>query len=191
MGTNITGILYECSIFVGIFRTNYEHFSNVQVITFLECSNLMSYECSILIGMSCTKNKHSCNLQVWTFLKCSDHINIKSGSFLFHENWTITKWFHCTDNFQCPDKIQNQNDSLSIQLWKFYEHSHLNIHTIFILNYWVIIFECSTKHSWNVPWMLPCPLGFINLVFRLCIRYALVQMFSRDRHRQRMYRPLY
>ena len=43
---------------VGIFWTNYEHFSNVQVLTFLECSYLMSYECSILIGMSCTKNEH-------------------------------------------------------------------------------------------------------------------------------------
>ena len=57
-------MLYECSILVGIFRTNYEHFRNVQALTFLECSYLMSYECSILIGMSCTKNEHSCNLQV-------------------------------------------------------------------------------------------------------------------------------
>ena len=58
------------------------------------------------------------------------------------------------------DKFQNPDDSFSIQLWTFYEHSHLNIHTIFILNYERIIFECSPKHSWNVTWMLLCPLGW-------------------------------
>ena len=77
----------------------------------------------------------------------------------FYENWTVAKCFHCTDNFQCSEKDQNPNDSFSIQLWTFYEHSHLNIHTIFILNYEGIIFECSPKHSRNVPWMLPCTLG--------------------------------
>ena len=64
VGTNITLMLYECSILVGIFLTNYEHFSNVQVLIFLGCSHLMSYECSILIGMSRTKNECTCNLQV-------------------------------------------------------------------------------------------------------------------------------
>ena len=93
------------------------------------------------------------NVQIWPY------INIKLRYFLFHKHWTVTNCFHCTDNFQCSDKIQNPNDSFSIQLWTFYEHSHLNIHTIFILNYWWIIFECSPKHFWNVPWMLPCPLG--------------------------------
>ena len=85
------------------------------------------------------------------------------------KTWTVTKCFHCTDNFQCSDKIQNPDDSFSIQLWTFYEHSHLNIHSIFILNYKRIIFECSPKHSWNVPWMLPCPLGPISprLLFSL------------------------
>ena len=150
-------MLYECSILVGIFWTNYEHFSNVHVLTFLECSYLMSYECSILIGMSCTKNEHSWNVQIW---HC---INIKLRYFLFHEIWTVTKCFHCTGNFQFSDKIQNPNDSFSIQLWTFYEHSHLNIHTIFILNYEGIVFECSPKHSWNVPWMLLCPLGCFTL----------------------------
>ena len=166
VGTNITWMLYECSILVEIFWTNYEHFSNVQVLTFMGCSYFMSYECLILIGMSCTKNEHSCNLQVGTFLECSDltlYINIKLRYFLFHENWTVNKFFHCTDNFQCSDKIQDPSDSISIQLWTFYEHSHLNIHTIFILNYEGIIFEYSPKHSWNVPWMLPCPLGVIRL----------------------------
>ena len=47
-----------------IFWTNYEHFSNVHVLTFLECYYLISYECSILIGMSCTKNEHSCKLKI-------------------------------------------------------------------------------------------------------------------------------
>ena len=140
-----------------------------QIWTFQQCSCsnipgmflLMSYECSILIGMSCTKNEHSCNLQVWTFLECSDLTLYKHKLkyFIFHEIWTVTKCFHCTGNFQCPDKIQNPNDSFNIQLWTFYEHSHLNIHTIYILNYEGIIFECSPIHSWNVPWMLPCPLG--------------------------------
>ena len=139
-------MLYEYSILVGIFWTIYEHLSNVQVLTFLRYSYCMSYECSILIGVSCTKNEHSCNLQVWTFLECSDYINIKLRYFLFHENWTVTKCFHCTDNFQCSDKIPNPNDSISIQLWIFHEHTHLNIHTIFILNYERIIFECSPKH---------------------------------------------
>ena len=32
------------------------------------------------------------------------------------------------------------HDSFSIQLWPFYEHFYLNIHTIFILNYEGIIF---------------------------------------------------
>ena len=50
--------MYECLILVGIFWTNFEHFSNIQVLTFLECSYLMSYECSILIGMSCTNHSH-------------------------------------------------------------------------------------------------------------------------------------
>ena len=103
------------------------------------------------------RSEHSWNVQIWHY------INIKLRYFLFHENWTLTKCFHCTDNFQCSDKIQNPDDSFSIQLWTFYEHSHLNIHTIFILNYERIIFECPPKHSWNVPWMLPCPLGDLNI----------------------------
>ena len=163
VGTNITWMLYECSILVGIFWTNYEHFSNVRVLTFLGCSYFMSYECSMLIGMSCTKmnipatfrSEHSWNVQIWHY------INIELRYFLFHENWTVTKCFHSTDNFQWSDKIKDRhpNDLISIQLWTFYEYSHMNIHTIFILNYEGIIFECSPKHSWNVPWMLPCPLG--------------------------------
>ena len=113
--------------------------------------------------------------QKWTFLQPSGrniqiwhYINIKLRYFLFHENWIVTMCFHCTDNFQCSDKIQNPNDSISIQLWTFYKHSHLNIHTILILNYEGIIFECSPKHSWNVPWMLPCPLGEVAQVKGTC-----------------------
>ena len=104
------------------------------------------------------RSEHSWNVQIWHY------INIKLRYFLFHENWTVTKCFHYTDHFKCSDKIQNPNDSFSIQLWTFYEHSHLNIHTIFILNYERIIFECSPKHSRNVPWMLPCPLGVISSI---------------------------
>ena len=98
------------------------------------------------------RSEHSWNIQIWHY------INITLRYFLFHENWTVTKCFHCTDNLWCSDKIQNPNDSFRIQLWTFYEHPHLNIPTIFILNYEGIIFECSPEDSWNVPWMLPCPL---------------------------------
>ena len=98
------------------------------------------------------RSEHSWNVQIWHY------INIKLRYFIFHENWTVTECFHCPDNFQYSDNIQNPNDSFSIQLWTFYEYSHLNIHTIFILNYEGIIFERLLKHSWHVPWMLPCPL---------------------------------
>ena len=132
---------------------------------------LMSYECSILNWMLCTNNEHSCNLQVWTFLKCEiwDHISIKFRSFLDHKNWTVAECFHCTDNFLCSDNIRNPNDSFCIKLWTFYEHSHLNIHTIFILNYEVTVFECQAKHSWNVPWTSPCPMGGQNDKWPSCL----------------------
>ena len=55
--------------------------------------------------------------------------------------------------------VRNPNHSFSIQLRTFYEYSHLDIHTIFILNCKGIIFECWGEHSWTVTWMLLCPLG--------------------------------
>ena len=173
VGTNITWMLYECSTLVGIFWTIYEHFSNVQVLTFLECSYLMSYECSIRIGMSCTKNEHSCNLQVWTFLECSDfqiwhYINIKLRYFLFHENTELlpsASIVQTISNVLKKIRIQmihlafSSEHSMNILTWTFIQ--------FFFLNYEGIIFECSPKHSRNVPWMLPCPLGwshhFVNL----------------------------
>ena len=159
-------MLYECSILVGIFWTNYVHFSNVQVINpwnvLIWCHMNVQFwsECHALkMNIPWTfRSEHSWNVKIWHY------INIKLRYFLFHENWTVTKCFHYTDNFQRSDKIQNPNtsNSFSIQLWTFFEHSHLNIHTIFILNYEGIIFEFSPKHSWNVSWMLPCPLGYLT-----------------------------
>ena len=108
------------------------------------------------------RSEHSWNVQIWHY------INIKFRYFLYLNIGIVAECFHCTDNFQCSDNIQNPNDSFSIQLWTFYENSHLNIHTIFILNYESIIFECSAKHPWNVPWMLLCPLGTSGMGVRRC-----------------------
>ena len=151
VGTNITWMLYECSILVGIFWTIYVLiWCHMNVQFWLEChAPKMNIPATF-------RSEHFWNVQIWHY------INIKLRYFLFHENWTVTKCFHCTDNFQCSEKNQNPKDSFSIQLWTFYEHSHLNIHTISILNYEGIIFECSPKHSLNVPWMLLCPLGILS-----------------------------
>ena len=114
----------------------------------------------------------SLNVQNWNY------VNIKFRYFLYHNIRTVTEFrFQCTDNFQCSDNIQNRNDSFSTQLWTLYEHSHLNIHTICILNYERIIFECSAKHSWNVTWMLPCPLG-LYLTTSPLIAWALSSWLS-------------
>ena len=56
--------VFSKAVCIRIFWTNYGHLSSVKVLTFLECSYLMSNECLILIRMSCTNNEHSCNLQV-------------------------------------------------------------------------------------------------------------------------------
>ena len=42
VGTIITRMLYEYSIMVRIFWTNYGHFSSVKILTFHECSYLIT-----------------------------------------------------------------------------------------------------------------------------------------------------
>ena len=71
------------------------------------------------------RSEHSWNIQIWHY------INIE-----LRYSYIIK-----TELLPSSDNIQNQNDSFSIQLRTFYEHSHVNIHTIFILN-------CEGDHFW-------------------------------------------
>ena len=118
----------------------------------------MSYECSTLILRSCTNNEHSCNVEIRRY------INIKLRYYIYHK----TELLLSVSTAQATSNVQNPNDSFSFQLLTFYEHSHLNIHTIFILNYEGIISEYSSKHSWIVPWMLASPLGRQYMINQYC-----------------------
>ena len=134
MGTHITWMLYECSILVGLFCTNYRHFSNVKVLTFMECSYLMSYESSILVWMSCTKNEHSSNLQGWTFLKFD---------IIYTLNWDIS-YFMKTELLPSASTAQTTSNVLATFRIQMVHLAFSIDHSMNIITWTVIQFSVWT-----------------------------------------------